>query len=175
MTYCSQTLAGIPRDCSGNMGGVSEVLIGSFADIKSVTASEGKITTITTETGKTTPLYRYEVRKGTSQFTATLTSDTAAGVSYVTTEIVLQFNRMEASKRVEMQALTLSDLVLIAKDNNGKYWYLGKDNPVLASAGDGQTGTAYSDANRYTITLQDVAREWPLEVEDSVVAPLIAN
>ena len=62
----------------------------------------------------------------------------------------------------------------IVKDANGKYWYLGKDEPVNASAGDGQTGTARSDANRYTITLQDQSKEMPYEVDPSIVDALVA-
>ncbi len=97
-----------------------------------------------------------------------------SGVRYVTTDLLLQFNRMETAKRVEITALALGDLVVIAKDANGKYWYLGKDEPVNASAGDGQTGTARSDANRYTITLQDNSKEMPFEVDPSIVDALVA-
>ena len=80
---------------------------------------------------------------------------------------------METQKRVEITALALGDLVCIVKDANGKYWYLGKDEPVNASAGDGQTGTARGDANRYTITLHDESREMPYEVDASIVDALI--
>ena len=88
-------------------------------------------------------------------------------------DLLLQFNRMETQKRVEITALALGDLVCIVKDANGKYWYLGKDEPVNASAGDGQTGTARGDANRYTITLHDESQEMPYEVDASIVDALI--
>ena len=65
------------------------------------------------------------------------TIDQASGVKYVTTDLVLQFNRMETTKRVEITALSVNDLVAIVKDANGVYWYLGYDEPVNASAGDG--------------------------------------
>ena len=45
--------------------------------------------------------------------------------------------------------------------------------PVNASAGDGQTGTARSDANRYTITLQDNSLEMPFEVDAAIVDALV--
>ena len=59
------------------------------------------------------------------------------------------------------------------KDANGIYWYLGYDEPVNASAADGQTGTARGDANRYTITLQDNSKEMPMEVEASIIDGLL--
>jgi hypothetical protein len=80
---------------------------------------------------------------------------------------------METVKRVEITALALGDLAVIVKDANGKYWYLGKDEPVNASAGDGQTGTARSDANRYTITLQDNSLQMPYEVSSSVIDGIV--
>jgi len=75
---------------------------------------------------------------------------------------------------VELTALSLADLRVIVKDANGLYWFLGYDEPVNASAGDGQTGTARSDANRYTITLEDTSAEMPMEVDDSIIAGISA-
>jgi hypothetical protein len=92
----------------------------------------------------------------------------------VTTDLVVVFNRMETSKRVEITALAQNDLILVVKDANGKYWLLGKDEPVRATAGDGLTGTARADRNGYSITLQDNSHEMPYEVEASIVAALLA-
>ena len=81
---------------------------------------------------------------------------------------------MNTTARVELTALSLADLRVIVKDANGLYWFLGYDEPVNASAGDGQTGTARSDANRYTITLEDTSAEMPMEVDDSIIAGISA-
>ena len=153
------------------MGGIVEVLIANHADVSSVAVSDGMISTITM--AQSAKFKRYNFAKNTGSLTSTYTLDPASGVKYVTTDLLLQFNRMETSKRVEITALALGDLVVICKDANGKYWYLGKDEPVNASAGDGQTGTARSDANRYTITLEDNSLEMPFEVDASIVDALV--
>ena len=153
------------------MGGIVEVLIANHADVSSVAVSDGMIGTITM--AQSAKFKRYNFAKNTGSLTSTYTLDPASGVKYVTTDLLLQFNRMETSKRVEITALALGDLVVICKDANGKYWYLGKDEPVNASAGDGQTGTARSDANRYTITLEDNSLEMPYEVDASIVDALV--
>lgn len=153
------------------MGGIVEVLIANHADVSSVAVSDGMIGTITM--AQSAKFKRYNFAKNTGSLTSTYTLDPASGVKYVTTDLLLQFNRMETSKRVEITALALGDLVVICKDANGKYWYLGKDEPVNASAGDGQTGTARSDANRYTITLEDNSLEMPFEVDASIVDALV--
>jgi hypothetical protein len=71
---------------------------------------------------------------------------------------------METTKRVEMSALAVNDLRAIVKDANGVYWLLGEEEPVVAQAADGQTGTAKTDANRYSISLEDNNSTFPKEI-----------
>ena len=168
---CVQTLSGLARDCNSNMGGIIEALIAPFDDVTAVTITDGVISAITMASSK--KFKKYNFAKNTGNLTSTYNIDPASGVRYVTSDLLLQFNRMETTKRVEITALAMSDLVVICKDANGKYWYLGKDEPVNASAGDGQTGTARGDANRYTITLQDESQEMPYEVSDSIIEGLL--
>ena len=168
---CNQTLSGLVKDCSPSMGGITEVLLANREDVSDVTADAGKVTEITM--ASSAKFKSYTFARNTGSMTSTYTIDQASGVRYVTTDLLLQFNRMETAKRVEISALAVNDLVAIVKDANGIYWYLGYDEPVNASAGDGQTGTARGDANRYTITLQDNSKEMPMEVDSTIIAALI--
>ena len=169
---CLQTLSGLAKDCAANMGGIVEALIANFADVTSVSVTDNQISTITM--ASSAKFKRYSFAKNTGNLTSTYNLDPASGVRYVSSELLLQFNRMETTTMVEITAHALGDLAVIVKDANGKYWYLGKDAPVNASAGDGQTGTARGDANRYTITLQDESLEMPYEVDSSIVDALVA-
>ena len=168
---CIQTLSGLARDCDANMGGIVEVFIANFDDVTAKTLTDGKISAISM--ASSTYFHSYAFPKNTGNLTSTYNLDPAAGVRYVTSQLLLQFNRMETTKRVEMTALAIGDLAVIVKDANGKYWYLGYDEPVNASAGDGQTGTARSDSNRYTLTLQDESLQLPYEVLASVISGLL--
>lgn len=168
---CNQTLSGLIRDCATSIGGIVEAYIANFDDVSGVTATDGAISAIAMASGK--KFKKYAFRKGTGSFTSNLQVDAANGVNFVQTDIIFQFNRMETTKRVEMAALAVNELAVIVKDANGKFWYFGADEPVCASAGDGQTGTARTDGNRYTITLQDNSESWPMEVPESVVTPLV--
>lgn len=169
---CTQTLSGLAKDCAANRGGIVEVYIANRADVASITLTDGKISAITMESSKKFKAYSFA--KNTGNLTSTYTLDPANGVNYVTSQLLLQFNKMETTKRVEMTALALGDLAVICKDANGIYWYLGYDEPVNASAGDGQTGTARSDSNRYTITLEDTSNELPYEVLSSAISSIVA-
>lgn len=171
MSCANQTITGIEKDCSTSKGGINVVYLLNYDDVTDVQVAEGKITGITVAEGK--KFLAYNFRKGTGSMTSTLNVDPANGVNYVTTDLVLQFLKMDTAKRIEMSALAVNELVAIVKDANGTYWYLGYDEAIAATAGDGATGTARGDGNRYTITLQDASSTFPYEVEATVVEGLI--
>lgn len=168
---CNQTISGLVRDCATSMGGIVEAYICNYDDVSNIEIAEGAVKAVTMTTTK--KFAKFQFRRGTGSLTSNLQVDAANGGNYVQSDLVLQFNKMETSKRVEIAALAVGELAVIVKDANGKYWYLGAEEPVLASAGDGQTGTARGDANRYTITLQDNCSTFPYEVPESVVTTLI--
>lgn len=144
------------------MGGILEVYIANHDDVDSLTVATGEITGITMVSTKKFKKYLFNPQTG--SLTSTYNIDAANNVNFVQSELVLLFGKMETTKRIEISALALAELAVIVKDANGTYFYLGKDNPVRATAGDGQTGTARTDGNRYSITLQDVSPEMPYEV-----------
>lgn len=160
---CLQTLNGLGKSCDSSMGGINEVYIANFDDITSISYStdNSEVTGITMNDGA--KFKKYWFRKGTGSLTKTLTIS-ENGSNFVQSDLVLQFDRMETRKRIEMAALSVGDLAVLVKDANGKVWFLGEESPVRASAGDGQTGTARGDGNRYTITLQDENSSFPKEV-----------
>ena len=167
MAFCTQTLAGIARDCCANQGGIREAYIGNYID-GAFTVSAGTITDIASGAS----FYHYTFKKDTGSFTSTLNVDNANGVNYVSTEVNFVFSRMETVKRIEMAALALGDLILVVKDANGKYWGFGVEEPVNASAGSAETGVARGDANQYTITLLDNAASFPMELSSAAITAL---
>lgn len=168
---CNQTLNGLARDCQPSMGGIVEAYAINKEHIGEMTLAEGIVTAITLADGEKFKTFSFA--RNTGSMTSTYTSDPATGVRYVTTDLVLQFNRMETAKRVEIMALAQNELCLVVKDANGKYWLLGKDEPVMATGAEGVTGTARGDRNGYSITLQDTSLEMPYEVDAKAVSALV--
>lgn len=169
---CNQTLTAILKDCNPSMGGISEVFLANKEDVKTVTLADGVIGTITMEEGK--KFAKFQFPRNTGSMSSNYTIDPTTGVRFVTTDLVMLFNRMDTQKRVAINALAQNELVGIVKDANGKYWYLGYDEPLTATAGDGLTGTARADRNGYSVTLQDNSHEMPFEVKEEIVAALVA-
>lgn len=172
---CNQTLGGLAKDCSRSMGGIAEVWIANHDYVETVTVGTStEIKMITAIAVKTEEKFKkYFFRKGTGSMTHTYNIDPTTGANYVTTDLALQFNKMETAKRVEICALAVNELSVIVKDCNGIYWYLGYDNPVVATAADGATGQAFTDANKYGITLQDNSLELPYEIDPSALESII--
>lgn len=169
---CNQTLVALLKDCSPSMGGILEAYFANKEDVQEVTLAEDMINAITM--ADTKKFVKFQFAKNTGSMSSTYTIDPTTGVRYVTTDLVLVFNRMETSKRVAITALAQNDLVAIVKDANNKYWFLGYNEAVTATTGDGMTGTARGDRNGYSVTLQDNSHEMPYEVDPEIVAALVA-
>lgn len=159
---CSQTLSGISNDCASNMGGIVEVYLANKADVSSVTITSSKVTAISMNS--TAKFKTYHFRPNTSSMSSNYQVNQENGTSYVQTDLLMVFNRMETAKRIEVTAMAQGELCAIVKDANGLYWMLGIDNPLVLSAGDGLTGTARADRNGYSVTLQDNSLEMPVEI-----------
>ena len=140
------------------------VYIANHADVTDFQITDGKITGITMADSKTFKTYSF--RRNTASMTSTLAVDPANGAS-VSTDVALSFLKQDTAKRIEISALSIGELVMLVTDANGRTWFLGKDMPVMASAGGAESGTAYTDGNRYTITLQDNSKDYPFEVKTS--------
>lgn len=167
---CSQTLSGISKDCTGNLGGIKRVLITNADDVASVTVTSDIVTAITMNNSAV--FYEFNFRPATSSMTSTWQVNNENGTNYVQTLLAMVFNRMETTKRAAIMALAQADVVAVVEDNNGTYWYLGYDSPMHLNAGDGPTGTALADRNGYSITLEDNSKALPYEVDATIIQNL---
>lgn len=166
MACSSITLKGIGLGCKDNMGGIKEVYLIKEDEIAQVEATEGQISVL--ELTDSASYKTYKFRKGTSQMTSTMTTDEAAGTLSVQTDLSLQFSKMETAKRLEIMAMCMDSMKAIVLDSNGKYWFLGYDFPVTASAATGVTGQNFGDFGGYTVTLTDNSKEFPYEVPANI-------
>ena len=169
---CNVTLMGIALDCVTNLSGIKAIYLANDASVGNVTVSEEQITAIDASAGT---FYEYIPAKNTGSLTKTLTKDESTGVMYYTNEVVAQFNKMETKKRTELSNIDRGQFKAIVLDSNGKYWFLGYDNYVSASAVTGQTGAGLDDGNFYTLTLTDISAELPYEVKSEALTDIIAK
>jgi len=161
---------GYTLDCRDSLGGITEVYFIASSDITSSTEASGVITALVKATGKR--FYKYELTKGTSMFTEAVTSNVQNGTLYFTPELTIILNKLQANTRNEILLLAQNRLVAVAKDNNGKYWFLGKERALDLTAGTSETGTAEGDRSGYTLTFTGAEPALAPEVNSTVAAAL---
>lgn len=167
------TLIGINAKCDTSAGGIKRVLLAQKDDVTNINVDEttGVIDEITMASGKY--FVQWLFRKNTGNYSTSLTSDPAIGAQAVTTDLNLQFTKAEATKRLEIQSAINAAAVVIIEDMYGQYILLGLDNEVTVTAVNQQSGTAISDLNGYTLTLQDVSLELPHFVDPDIISGLL--
>lgn len=161
------TLSGIPYDCNPNLAGLREVYITYFDDATvAPNYSAHTISAVTLTSGVS--WYTYSFARDTSSLTSTLTKDDANGTRYYTNTITLVFNKLEATKHLEVMALAAEKLAVIVVDNNGKKWYVGADAYVSGVSSETTTGASADDRNGYTVTIEGTSAYLPFEYTGTI-------
>ena len=77
---------------------------------------------------------------------------------------------MEADKRNQLLLMAeATSMVIVAKDNNGKYWSVGLERGGYMTSGTAVSGVAYSDRNGYEIIVGGMEAKPIYEVTSSIV------
>jgi hypothetical protein len=80
------------------------------------------------------------------------------------------FNKMEATKRNQILLMAeATSMVVVFKDNNGKYFSVGLEKGAYMSAGSAASGTAYGDRSGYELTISGMEAAPAYEVTGSIV------
>ena len=107
----------------------------------------------------------------TASFTQTL--QYSENASFWQQDISLVFSKQDSAKRLSIMSIAQAELTAIVEDNNGKYWLCAINYPMIMNSGDVTSGTAYSDASQYAITLSASDLELALELPKEVYKTLV--
>lgn len=150
--------------CQSNLGGIKNVWLADYVEGAATLDASGETVSAFTESVNWT---LYPMRKNVASMASTLNTSTDGAV-YVSTELSMVFSKMETAKRMAVMALALGECMALVEDSNGMLWFLGKDAPLTATAGTGETGTAKGDRNAYAVTLTDESLEMPYQVANDL-------
>ena len=168
---CSNLTAGFTLDCNDSNGGIDKIFIAN-GGVDSITESAGLISAITVAGVALTPsdFFEFEVPRQTSSFTETINVSQENGTVFYDQALTMIFNKMEASKRDQILLMAqATDMVVVFKDNNGKYFSVGVERGAYMSAGSSLSGTAYGDRNGYELTISGMEEAPSFEVTGSIV------
>ena len=157
-------------DCRSGMGGIKEVYLMAKQDVASITEEAGVVSAITKDSGKR--FYKYELEKATASLTENFNISVQNGTQFFSPELNIVLNKLQANTRNEILLLSKNSLVAVVKDNNGKYWFVGKERGIELTAGNAATGVAEGDRGGYTLTFTGAEPELAPEVSASVISTL---
>lgn len=168
---CSNLTAGITLDCNNANGGIEKIFIAN-GPVEGITATAGVVSAITVGGSALVPadFFVFETPRQTSSLTETTTVSQENGTMTFDQQLTMVFNQMEADKRNQLLLIAeATNMVVVAKDNNGKYWSIGLERGAYMVSGTSVSGTAYADRNGYEIIVGGMEAAPMYEVTGSIV------
>ena len=137
-------------DCKDQIGGISRVFIGNYADmINNATWAADTNDTVTAIAAQT--FYQFDVRPETSSMTVTYASDPANGTTFFEQALSLTFQKLDATDIADIRALCQGRPNIWVMDNNDNIWLLGAEFGCNVTGGNLVTGASFSDLTGYTV------------------------
>ena len=168
---CSNITSGVLNGCSSNQGGLDAIFIAN-GPVESITESNGTVSAITVGGSPLVPadFFKFEVPRTTSSISETATGDIAQGtVTYAQTAIMV-LNQMQASTRDQLKLMfEATNMVVVAKDNNGRYFSIGLLRGAYGETATSTSGVAYQDRNGYEITISGIEKDPMFEIDSAIV------
>ena len=168
---CSNLTAGFALDCNDSNGGIDKIFIAN-GPVESITETGGLVSAITVGGSALAPadFFEFETPRQTSSITETATISQENGTVFYDQALTMVFNKMDAAKRNQLLLMAeATSMVVVAKDNNGKYWSIGLEKGAYTSAATTTSGTAYGDRSGYEITISGMEKAPIFEVTGTIV------
>ena len=162
--------SGYVLDCKDSSGGILEVYFIEKGNVTSIAEASGVVTGLTKATGKR--FWKYELPKETGSLTETMTGNVQNGTVFYASELKVVVNKLAVAVRNEIKLLAQNTLIAVAKDNNGKFWLVGRINGIDLTTGTLGTGTAFGDRSGFDLTFAGSEPDPLLEVNSTVASAL---
>lgn len=168
---CSNLTAGFTLDCNDGQGGIKKIYIAN-GPVQSISQTAGVVSAITVGGSALVPadFFVFETPRQTSSLTETITASQENGTVTYQQSLTMLFNKMEAAKRNQILLMAeANSMVVIAEDNNGKFFSIGLERGAYFTSGTAVSGTAYADRNGYELTIEGMEAAPMFEVQSSIV------
>lgn len=166
---CALT-SGYSLDCKDSSGGITEVYFMELGNLATIAEASGVVTGLTKVTGKR--FYKYQLPKEAGMLTETINGNTQNGTIFYASELKVVVNKLSTAVRNEIKLLAQNTLLAVIKDNNGKYWMIGKEKGIDLNGGTLGTGTAFGDRSGFDLTFTGSEAAPMVEVNSTVASAL---
>lgn len=165
MTCNTFTLNGLNNACKpSNLNGIREIYVAPYANTH-WTIDTGT-NTIKPYVDRDTNVVVYKFPRNNE---CVLTTTYNQEQMDYTSELTIYLNKLATDKHQEYLGLSQNAMAVICRDYNNHYWFLGKDDYVMATSGEVSTGTQRTDKSQYTLVLSCSSFQLPYEVLEADV------
>jgi len=165
---CALT-TGYSLDCRDSNGGIKRFYIAEFTTAWSYTLSGG---TIATSVSGAPTFRKYEQEIETGMFEESIQTSRTNGTLFYEQDLTMVLFKMQATLRNEIYLVAQNRLFIIARDENDKYWMVGRQRGAMLEPSKAGTGTARGDRNGYELKFKGKEALPAEEVSATVVAAL---
>lgn len=160
---------GYAQVCRDNSGGIKRFYIAEWSTAWAYTVSGG---TIVTSTSGAPTFFKYEQELETGTFDENIQASRTNGTLFFDQDVTMVLFKMQASLRNEVYLLAQNRLFIIARDENDKYWLVGRQRGAMLEPSKAGTGTARGDRNGYELKFKGMESVPAEELSAAVVAAL---
>lgn len=156
-------------DCRDSNGGVKKIYVANWTSAWAFTVTTG---TVTASTSGAPTFYGYEQEIETANFTEAIQANRVNNSLFYEQDVTAVLYKGAATKRNELYLLAQSRLFVIVRDENDKYWLVGRQRGAMLEPSTFNTGTARGDRNGYELKFKAKEALPAEEVSATVVTAL---
>jgi hypothetical protein len=149
MANCELT-TGILLECKDAIGGIKSIVLADWSVVNLDTVTINATTEIVTAL-PVEDFYGYQLPTQTGSFEETINFNRDAGTIFYTQTVNVMLQKLTAAKRLELQGVATSRVVVFVNDTNNNWWAVGLEYGADLSTSTAATGTVLGDANGFTL------------------------
>ena len=153
---CTTITSGFTLNCKGLVGGIKKIVLTDWENLNDpandITFGTGVDEEVVTVLFITSPdLFTYEMDAQTGDFQEVYTFSRENMTGFYTQTVNVMLKGLAADKRLELEKVAKTRLVIFVEDANGNWWMVGLENGADLSTATAATGKVYGDGNGYTL------------------------
>ena len=150
MANCELTI-GFDLECKDAVGGIKQIVLtewNSSVDFVFTGATEVVEEIVGVADNE---LFTYQLPTQTGSFEETINFNRDAGTIFYTQTVNVMLNKLSASKRLELQSVATTRVIVFVNDTNDNWWAVGYEFGADLSTATAATGAVLGDMNGYTL------------------------
>jgi len=150
MANCELTI-GFNLECKDAIGGIKKIVLtqwNSSVDFVFDGATEVVEEIVGVSDNE---LFTYQLPTQTGSFEETINFNRDAGTIFYTQTVNIMLNKLSAPKRLELQGVATTRVIVFVNDTNDNWWAVGYEFGADLSTATAGTGTVLGDMNGFTL------------------------